>query len=79
MVMLLGFILSQVFARPSLHNNITLLNGTLRFFVLEQLWHVVVRPSHSAASFVDFNKRATSGDIRLVFKLAFRIRRFSSN
>ena len=56
-----------MFARPFLHDNITLLNGTLRFFVVEQLWHVVVRPSHSAASFVDLNKRATSRDIRLVF------------
>lgn len=53
-IVLFGLLLPQVFVRPSLHNNFALLYGTLTSFVLEQLWHVVAHPSHSAASLFDF-------------------------
>lgn len=46
--------------RLTLHDNLALLDGTLISFVLEQLWHVVACPSHSAASLFDFvNERVS--------------------
>lgn len=54
-----------------MHNNLALLDGTLRSFVLEQLWHVVARPLHSAASLFEFvNKRVSvySGSLQILVK-----------